>query len=207
MGYKQIIFDIDGTLLDNEYAILHSMQDVVFQFTGKKFPVEELTFALGITGEDALDRLGIADKEPIIRKWLKIMEDYENTISVYEGIGKLLCDLKEAGYKLGIVSSKTRKEFEHDFSHFPISGYFETVVCADDTVEHKPAPAPLLKYMEKSGTEKGEVLYVGDSVYDGKCAENAGVDFALAVWGSHNRQIPAKFYPEEPADLFIALQP
>ena len=63
-------------------------------------------------------------------------------------------------------------------------------MCADDTVEHKPASGPLLKYMELSGAEKEEILYIGDSVYDSKCAENAGVDFALAVWGSHTKTTP-----------------
>ena len=41
----------------------------------------------------------------------------------------------------------------------------------------------------------------GDSKYDSKCAENAGIDFALAVWGSHNKHIKADYFLERPADL------
>ncbi len=36
MKYKQIVFDIDGTLIDTEYAVLHSLQDTVAHITGKK---------------------------------------------------------------------------------------------------------------------------------------------------------------------------
>ena len=53
MQYKQIVFDVDGTLIDTEYAVLHSLQDTVEYMTGTKPKIEKLIFALGITGEDA----------------------------------------------------------------------------------------------------------------------------------------------------------
>lgn len=30
--YKHIVFDVDGTLIDTEYAILHSLQDTLKKF-------------------------------------------------------------------------------------------------------------------------------------------------------------------------------
>lgn len=51
MGYKQIVFDIDGTLIDTEYAVIHSLQDTIRTINGKMISDKELTFALGITGE------------------------------------------------------------------------------------------------------------------------------------------------------------
>ena len=41
-----------------------------------------------------------------------------------------------------------------------------------------------MKFLERAGVRPSEALYVGDSVYDRDCARAAGVDFALAVWGS-----------------------
>lgn len=29
MKYRHIVFDIDGTLIDTEYAVLHSLQDTL----------------------------------------------------------------------------------------------------------------------------------------------------------------------------------
>ena len=84
---------------------------------------------------------------------------------------------------------------------FGISQYFKTIICADDTQEHKPNAAPLLKYIQLSRAECGKILYIGDSEYDSKCAENAGIDFVLAVWGSHNRHIRADYFLERPVDL------
>ena len=191
MKYKHIVFDIDGTLIDTEYAVLHSLQ--------------ELRFALGITGTDALKKLEIKDTSYAIELWDKNMRNYTNTIKVFDGIIELLKNLLSLDYEMGIVTSKTREEFTHDFCPFGISHYFKTIICADDTQEHKPNAAPILKYMELSKTDHSKVIYIGDSKYDSKCAENAGIDFALAVWGSHNKHIKADYFLEKPANLLSAI--
>ena len=129
MRYHTIIFDIDGTLLDSEYANLHALQDTLLERTGRQMPIESLAFALGL------------------------------------------------------------------------DGYFAAVVCADDTPAHKPDPAPLLECLARLGAGQSEALYVGDSVYDSLCAQRAGVDFALALWGCRGPRPPAAHLPAAPGDL------
>lgn len=206
MKYRHIVFDIDGTLLDTEYGVLYSLQETVRELSGKEIPVSELTFALGITGEDALKILDIKDVSGALKLWDKNYRKYADTVEVFCGISELLEELKGLGCEMGIVTSKTGREFEQDFCGFGISRLFKTIVCADDTKEHKPNAAPLLKYMELSGAGRGEILYVGDSRYDSECAENAGIDFALAVWGSHSRSVKADYFPEKPLDLPAVLR-
>ena len=132
---------------------------------------------------------GNQDTSYAIELWDKNMRNYTNTVKVFDGITELLKNLLSLDYEMGIVTSKTREEFTHDFCPFGISHYFKTIICADDTQEHNPNAAPILKYVELSKTDHSKVLYIGDSKYDSKCAENAGIDFALAVWGSHNIEI------------------
>ena len=59
--YNCIIFDIDGTILDTEIAVLSSLQKLVFEELNKNFSFEELRFALGIPGEVTLNKLGITN--------------------------------------------------------------------------------------------------------------------------------------------------
>lgn len=205
MMYKHIVFDIDGTLVDNEKAILHSLQDALRRIKGKEYPFEELTFCLGIPGEDTLERLNVEDISAGMELWIGMLSRYENMTSIHKGIEELLQELAHRGYKLGLVSSRSRELLEEDHTMIKMSKYFEIKVCADDTAEHKPTAGPLLKYMELSGMGKKEVLYVGDSVHDSRCAENAGVDFALAVWGSRTEETPAEYYLRAPSDLLLIL--
>ena len=205
MKYKHIVFDIDGTLIDTEYAVLHSLKETIKELSERDIPCSELKFALGITGTDALKKLEIKETSYALELWDKNMRNYTNTIKVFDGIIELLRELQCLDYEMGIVTSKTREEFTHDFCPFGISHYFKTIICADDTQKHKPSAEPLLKYMELSKTDNSKVLYIGDSKYDSKCAENAGIDFALAVWGSHNKRIKANYFLERPADLLTAI--
>lgn len=205
MKYKHIVFDVDGTLVDTEYAVLHSLQETLRILSGKEIPCAELEFALGITGIDALKILEIPNISHAIGLWEKILRNYIDTNKIFEGIAELLENLRKLDYKMGIVTSRTREEFTHEFCRLGISHYFTTIVCADDTQEHKPNAAPLLKYVQLSEIDYGEVLYIGDSEYDSKCAENAGIDFALAVWGSHGRHVKADYFLESPADLLSVM--
>lgn len=186
MKYKQIVFDIDGTLIDTEYAVIHSLQDIISDITGKHIAYDELIFALGITGEDALRRLNIKNIEAALFLWNNNMKKYNHTVRVFNGIQELLKTLIKSGYEVGIVTSKTKEEFEHDFIIFDIASLFKTVVCADDTVKHKPDSEPLLKYMELTNCSGKELLYIGDSIYDMECAKHAKADFSLAKWGAKN---------------------
>lgn len=205
MRYKHIVFDIDGTLIDTEYAVLHSLQETVKALSGREVPCSKLIFALGITGIDALKKLDMKNISYAIELWDKNIYKYTDTMKVFDGITELLENLLSLDYEMGIVTSKTLEEFEHDFCQFGISHYFNTILCADDTQEHKPNAAPLLKYVELSRIDHRKVLYIGDSEYDSRCAENAGIDFALAVWGSHNKHIKADYFLERPADLLSVM--
>ena len=206
MTYKHIVFDIDGTLIDTEYAILHSLQKTLESTLNKKMDISELIFALGIPGENALQKLGADNVSSVLELWDENMNDFRDTISIFSEIEVVLKSLSSSGYKLGIVTSKTKDEFIQDFAKLEINNYFDIVVCADDTEKHKPFPDPLIKYMELSRAEKNEIIYIGDTEYDMNCARLAQVDFALAVWGAHtSKHIQATYYLEKPTDLFTIL--
>lgn len=200
MGYRHIVFDVDGTLVDTLYSTTQALQDVLKEATGVVWPREELEFSYGIPGIDTLRQLKVEAPETLLRQWEDKLDDYRQFDHVFEGIPELLATLRGAGVALGIVTSRTRKEFDADIAKLDIAPYFQRVICADDTVGHKPQPDPLLKYLERTGCAKEETLYIGDSVYDLGCAQAAGVDFGLAGWGATKRH-GGRYVFETPADV------
>ena len=109
--YKHIVFDVDGTLINTEYAVLHSLQDTLKEVLNKNYEISELEFALGITGEAAIMQFGIANISETVDLWNKNLNNYKNSVGVFDGIKEILSELSPE-YKLGIVTSKTKAEFD-----------------------------------------------------------------------------------------------
>ena len=201
MKYTHIAFDIDGTLTNSEYACLKSLQETLEVLTGSAPSWEELSFSLGIPGEDTIAQLGIPDVPAAMEIWLEKLQRYEDTITVFPGVPELLEELDQRGFQMGVVTSQTREEYERGIAPHPFACRFTTLVRADDAPEHKPSPVPLLKYMELAGCKPSELLFVGDRESDLRCARGAGVDFALAGWGNPDSKAEADYRLEKPKDL------
>ncbi len=204
--YKHIIFDIDGTMIDTETGNVQALQDTLVEIENRKPELSELKFSAGIPGEVALRQLGVKDIETAGRIWNGHVRKYAHLVGVFDGILPLLEQLRTAGYQLGIITSKTREEFRVDFLPSGLAGFFGTIICVEDALHPKPSPYPMLKYLELTGADKTEVLYIGDSVYDMQCASNAGVDGALALWGCDSiRHIQATYYLTHPREVLSLL--
>ncbi|SMF86998.1 haloacid dehalogenase superfamily, subfamily IA, variant 1 with third motif having Dx(3-4)D or Dx(3-4)E [Paenibacillus uliginis N3/975] len=204
--YNTFIFDIDGTLIDTEQAVLSSLQKLLKVDYDRDIDLKDLNFALGIPGMYALQQLGIDDMNQALDRWDSFMKEYYSTIDVFSGIKELLDELKKQSVMKGVVTSKTDQEFSHDFVPFGLTGHFPHVVCADDTELHKPHPEPLFKFLEISGADAMSSIYIGDTIYDYECARDAGIDFGLALWGCKNHEaIPAKYKFEKPLDILTLL--
>ncbi|WLC88605.1 HAD family hydrolase [Clostridium estertheticum] len=200
--YNYIIFDVDGTLLDTEIAVLSSLQKLVSEELNKNYSFEELKFALGIPGEVALNKLRITNILECSEKWNIYLKEYFHHVKIFDDIKESLVKLNEMGVSIGIVTSKTKEEFLNDFVPFGLSNYFKLVVCADDTEKHKPNPEPLLKFIELSEVDKSKTIYIGDTKYDLDCALGAGIDFALALWGAKSSiGIDANYILENPKQI------
>ena len=131
--YSHVVFDVDGTLLDTEYSIIRSLQRLVFQMHGTRISEEDLQFSLGITGADALKQLNIPDTEENFAVWNQFADEEEHTIKVFEKIEETLKKLKEKGVHLGVITSRSREEYEKGVSSRGLGTYFEIAVCCDDT--------------------------------------------------------------------------
>lgn len=205
--YTTFIFDVDGTLINTEQAVLGSLQKLLKQNYGVEMSQQDLAFVLGIPGSVSLRQLGVDYIEIANKKWNALMQrEFRHTVHVYEGIQSLLVDLKEQSVVTGVVTSKTYQEFLDDFIPFGLVYDLTYAICADDTELHKPHPEPLLKFLEVSGAKAESSIYIGDTIYDSECAREAGVDFGLALWGCRQpATIPARYKFEHPRDILSLL--
>ena len=181
---KYILFDFDGTLVNTNDVIVASWQHTYKHYLGHEVPVEHITACFGepLLLTMAREFPGVDPKESadVYRSFQ--VENADRLVTIFPGIKELLAELKGAGYVLGIVTSRTRESALRYMDMFGITSYFSDLVTCDDTTVHKPNPEPLLLAMSRLGAAPAESLMIGDSPFDIKCANNAGVDSVMVNW-------------------------
>ena len=181
---KYILFDFDGTLVNTNDVILASWQHTYRHYLGHEMPVDHITSCFGepllLTMEREFPGVDPQESADVYRQFQ--LENADKLVTIFPGIKELLADLKAAGYVLGIVTSRTRESALRYMDMFGITSYFSDLVTCDDTTVHKPNPEPILLAMSKLGASAEESIMIGDSPFDDKCANNAGVDSVMVNW-------------------------
>jgi phosphoglycolate phosphatase-like HAD superfamily hydrolase len=202
VNYTHIVFDVDGTLLDSEKTGLVSLQQTIRSELGKEMTLEELYPYFGIPSFQAVLRLGFEDPEKAAVLWEENFQALTYLTLPFEGIEHVLDSLHKKSIVMGVITSRNRPELDSDRHMLKWMPYFALTICAEDAPKPKPAPDPMWLFLEKTGADPANVLFVGDTSNDQICAHAAGTSFALALWGTRNgKDLPAEFYLEHPRDL------
>lgn len=190
---KHFIFDLDGTLIDTEWPVLLTWQKTLEE-QGHHFSVEELQIVLGVPTQAGLQRLGVVVDGDFGNNWFANYALFASKARFFPDAEALLMALKEKGAALGAVSSRSREEYRDYFSQFHLERFFDVVILEGDTVEHKPHPAPLLKYLEITGADPKDCIYIGDMPSDMACANAAGIASGFVTWNGSGRTCSQALY-------------
>ena len=183
---QSVLFDLDGTLIDTHDLILASFRHATREVLGRDIPDEVLMRKVGqplvvqmwdFTDDDATH-------EQLMRTYRAFNEARnDEVVRPFPGVEDTLRVLREAGYSMGVVTSKRHELAWHTLEVLGLSDYFEFLVGADDCPAHKPDPEPVEMGCDKMGLRPDECLYVGDSPFDMAAGNDAGCVTVAATWG------------------------
>lgn len=193
MKYKNIIFDVDGILIDTETAVLKTWQLTLKQY-GYDYSLTDLNVILGIPTTKGLEKLKVTVDDNYEKQWISNYEQFKHMMNYFDGIQSMLNSLKERGIVLGIVTSRRQKELDDFFSEFQFNKIFDIIICADDTIVHKPNPEPIYEYIHRAGSDKNSCIYIGDMQTDIDCANKAGIKSGIVAWANDAKIIQGATY-------------
>ncbi|MDU5111059.1 MAG: HAD-IA family hydrolase [Clostridium sp.] len=200
--YKCMLFDLDGTVLNTERMNMIPLQRLIKEELGIEMSYNEVLKFKPYPGMKVMEELGFEDKNTSYAKWVKYVNDFEEGATLFEGFEEVFKELNKRNIICGVVSAKTRDQYEIDFIQKGLDKYVKCEVLADDTELHKPHPEPLLKAAEILNISPSDCLYVGDTIFDYKASKAAGMDFGLALWGADSTEgIYADYSLKESKDL------
>ena len=91
--------------------------------------------------------------------------------------------LREAGLRLGIVSTKYRSRIASTLERHGLTDRFDVIIGGEDVERHKPHPEGLHRAVEGLRVPVDQTLYVGDTVADAVAAREAGSPFVAVLSG------------------------
>ncbi len=173
-----LLFDLDGTLLDTEKAIIASYSQVLKEYRPEMdVTQEELLALLGPTLSSGFSKyLKPEEVEGAIQRYRELNISLHPThVSIIDGAKEVIDQLKQDGYRVGIVSSKKKDVCILGLSLFGMQDEFETIIGHDEVAKHKPDPEGIFSACKAMGVGHDDVVYVGDSATDVLAAQNAAV--------------------------------
>ncbi len=195
--YKNLLFDLDGTLIDTDLlvidAFVHTFQTFLPHY---KLSLRELVSFLGPTLKDTFSKYLTQDK---VQKAIEYFVTFSKKniaqyAILYDGVYEALEAFKSNGIKLAIITSKMKESTKVTLSCFNLDKYFDAVITLDDVDYPKPNPQGILKAIDVLNGHKEDTLYIGDNLSDKESAVNAGVDFGLVTWSIKKIETEAQLY-------------
>ena len=147
MRYKNVLFDLDGTLTDPAEGITNALMHAQRRLGREVSPREELFVFIGpplietFMSEWGLTRAEADQALVYYREHFGTKGLFENV--PYAGIGECLAQLKAAGLRLYVATSKPEPLSLRILEHFDLLPYFEAVAGST---------------MDEQRTKKGEVI-------------------------------------------------
>ncbi len=179
---KYILFDNDGVLVETEkwyfranVEILETMGITLDEERYRDIMVNGQSAFL-LAEEQGFDTLRIeAARQKRNERYQHYLQTEDITI---EGVPEVLGALK-AKYRMGIITSARREDFELIHANRGITDHMEFALCSGEYGRSKPYPDPYLKGLEYFGGEKHEAIVVEDSQRGLRSAVNAGIDCVI----------------------------
>lgn len=180
-----IIWDLDGTLLNTTLYIVQNWIHLYEKRGRKPLSLEEMIYFSGPPLEALLkEKFPEEDTEALVREFDEFSLKNANKYSfLYPDEIRVLDALKDAGYRMALLTSKRKEAAVNNLKHWGLDRYLEMVVCCDELSHPKPDPEGVNRILTALNFSPERAIAIGDSISDLEAGKRAGVKTGFASWG------------------------
>ncbi len=207
--YRNIMFDLDGTVTDSGRAIMSSVEYALSHFGLTDQPKEKLKTFIGPSLYDSFEReYGFKgeDCDKAVALYRSIYEkERMYDVDIYEGIPELLEKLHESDRKVLLITSKPLRFSVQILEKIGLSKFFDHMIGPDLSDHSSDKKRLIEKAINELELDKDECIMIGDTRYDIDGAVAAGVDSIAVTYGYGNTEemkaAGAIFFADSAADI------
>lgn len=208
-GFKAVVFDWDGTLLDSIATIVACARAALEELALPVPSEATLRSTIGLGLRETIEALIPGCDEETYQAMVEAYRrhwwgTYAIRAPLIQGALEVLDHLAGAGYLLAVATGKSRAGLEADLERTRTGSLFAATRTVSEAAS-KPAPEMLLDLMRELGTRPTETLMVGDTAFDLQMALNAGCPAVGVTSGGHPAGELATFNPRAILDSIASL--
>jgi phosphoglycolate phosphatase len=185
---KTALFDLDGTLIDSRADIALAVNLTRQDFGLPPKPMAAIVACVGEGVRLLIERVSPERPDLWDAMLLRQREHYREHLldqtALYPGVAQTLRVLRDAGWRLSVVTNKPGSFTRPILEGLGVLGCFGAVVGGGDCPELKPDPAPLRLAAAQLGVtlDAGDWM-IGDHVTDLEAGRRAGVKRCFCRFG------------------------
>ncbi|ADU31812.1 pyrophosphatase PpaX [Evansella cellulosilytica] len=192
-----ILFDLDGTLINTIELIVASFLHTMEHYYPGKYTREDVITFIGPPLSETFTNLDPSKVEEMTKTYRTYNHaKHDELVKEYEGVYETLEKLEEKGYKMAIVTTKSRGTAVRGLELMKLDKFFDVVVSLDEVENYKPHPEPLEKAMAALQADRSKTLMVGDSKHDILGGKNAGTKTAGVAWSIQGKESLQTYEPD-----------
>ena len=189
--FATVGFDLDGTLLDTSGDLAAAVNHALASAGRAALPVERITPMIGGGSRHMLaqgmEATGGYTEAELDAAQARLLAFYEANIAVetrpFPGCLDALDALAARGVVLAVVTNKYERLARIVLDALGLSERFATIIGGDTLGPERGKPAPDLIELMVERCGGGSAAFVGDSIYDVKAAQAAGLPVVACSFG------------------------
>lgn len=192
--FDNVIFDLDGTLIDSKASVLASLK-FAFEHKGM-LDIDYSKFVLGPPLAETIKKLAPFERDDSLQEIASLFKEYYDDIGykescLFEGVEDLLSDLQNSDKRIILVTNKRSYPTEKIIEMFPVFKVFQSSYSLDSFRPVKQCKSEVIASMlVKESIMPENSVYVGDTDADRVAAHLNLLDFVLMNHHSKIRHYP-----------------
>jgi phosphoglycolate phosphatase len=187
-----VIFDLDGTLTDSAEGIVTSFLHALRHIGAPEPQGDIAAWIVGPPMDETFNTMGLGEKADAA--FAEFRAEYTARgwaiNSLFDGIETLLADLRAAGVRLAVATSKLEPTARRILAHFELDQYFEVIAGACPDGIRRSKEEVLAHALAQLQPLPERVLMVGDRSHDVDGAAAHGIDTVVVGWGYGKSDFP-----------------